>query len=151
MPEPRISARQKAAIARRASWCCEYCRSQELFSPDPFVVEHIQPRFRDGTDDPSNLAFACQGCNGHKYTTTEAADPLSGRVVPLFHPRQDDWAGHFAWSADFTRVHWRDTDRSSYRREAEAQSPRSYKLQARPESSEGASAIDAPFKQSRAE
>lgn len=104
MPDTRLSARQKTAVAQRASWCCEYCRSQELFSPDPFVAEHIKPRFREGTDDLSNLAFACQGCNGHKHTSTEAADPLSGRLVPLFHPRLNTWAQHFTWSLDFTRV-----------------------------------------------
>ncbi len=104
MPEPRISARLKAAITRRASGCCEYCRCQEAFSPDPFVAEHILPRSRGGTDDESNLALACQGCNGHKYTSAEALDSVTGRLVALFHPRRDDWDGHFAWSTDFTRV-----------------------------------------------
>ena len=104
MPEPRISHGKKASIAERASWCCEYCRSQEAFSPDPFVVEHILPRSRGGADDKSNLAFACQGCNGHKHTATEAPDSLGGRLVSLFHPRRDFWAEHFAWSADFTRI-----------------------------------------------
>ena len=52
----------------------------------------------------SNLAFACQGCNGHKYTSMQAPDPLDGKVVSLFHPRQDDWADHFTWSVDYTRV-----------------------------------------------
>ena len=104
MPEPRITARQKTEIADRADRCYEYCRSQEPFSPDPFVVEHIVPRSRGGSDELSNLAFACQGCNGHKHTSTEAADPLTGRLAPLFHPRRDEWARHFVWSGDTRRI-----------------------------------------------
>jgi hypothetical protein len=30
----------------------------------------------------------------------EAPDPSTGLQVPLFHPRTDRWAAHFAWSAD---------------------------------------------------
>lgn len=51
-----------------------------------------------------NLALACQGCNGHKYTSVEAQDPLRGEIVPLFHPRRDDWIEHFVWSEDWTRI-----------------------------------------------
>jgi hypothetical protein len=37
-----------------------------------------------------------------KATRTTAVDPDSGRLVPLFHPRQQQWVEHFAWSPDFT-------------------------------------------------
>ena len=104
MPEsPRLRP-QKTVVAERASWSCEYCRSQARYCPDPFVVEHVMPRSGGGSNDLSNLALACQGCNGHKYTSVEAPDPLDGRVVPLFHPRRDAWSDHFTWSADETRV-----------------------------------------------
>jgi hypothetical protein len=33
-----------------------------------------------------------------------ALDPNSGREVPLFNPRQDDWRKHLTWSADGLRV-----------------------------------------------
>ena len=29
-----------------------------------------------------------------------ADDPLTGELVPLFHPRQHEWQMHFAWSDD---------------------------------------------------
>jgi hypothetical protein len=29
---------------------------------------------------------------------TEAFDPVTVMVVPLFHPRTDRWADHFAWT-----------------------------------------------------
>ena len=75
MPEPRVPAAQRQALADRAGGCCEYCLSQERFSPDPFSVEHIMPRSAGGADDLSNLAFSCQGCNNRKYTSTSALTP----------------------------------------------------------------------------
>ena len=100
MPEPRLSTGQRARVVERAKGCCEYCQSQERYSPDPFSVEHIIPLSRGGVNDLENLAFACQGCNNRKYTNVEALDPVNQSTVPLFHPRQHVWAEHFAWSDD---------------------------------------------------
>ncbi len=77
-PGPR-----KTVVAERAGWCCEYCRSQARFCPDPFVVEHVVPRSRGGSDDLSNLAFACQGCNGHKYTSLRVTWARSGSGIEV--------------------------------------------------------------------
>lgn len=49
-----------------------------------------------------NLANACQGCNNRKFVSTEAIDLLTGQIAPLYHPRQHDWAEHFAWNEDCT-------------------------------------------------
>jgi hypothetical protein len=100
-----ISAQDRTVVAERARYCCEYCLSQLKFSIDSFSVEHIIPRSRGGSDDLSNLALACQGCNNAKYVATEGIDPLSGQVTPLFHPRQHTWSEHFAWSHDFSLIH----------------------------------------------
>jgi hypothetical protein len=35
--------------------------------------------------------------NSKAASTTRAPDPLTGEVVVLFHPRQQQWAGHFQW------------------------------------------------------
>lgn len=94
----------RQSVARRARECCEYCRSQFAYSPDPFVVEHIIPRDEGGDDDQSNLAFSCAGCNGHKYTKTKAQDTLTGRIVSVFHPRREYWQDHFEWSTDLTLI-----------------------------------------------
>jgi 5-methylcytosine-specific restriction endonuclease McrA len=102
MSEPKLTAKQKEAIARRAGGCCEYCRSQARFSPDPFSIEHIIPRSKGGTDEDDNLALACQGCNNRKYTHIEAHDPVSGNLVSLYHPRHQRWTDHFGWNEDFT-------------------------------------------------
>jgi hypothetical protein len=104
MSEPKLTAKQKEAIARRAGECCEYCRSQARFSPDPFSIEHIRPRSKGGTDEDDNLALACQGCNNRKYTHVEARDPVSGNLVSLYDPRRQRWADHFSWNEDFTLV-----------------------------------------------
>lgn len=71
-----------------------------LYCPDAPSVEHVIPRSRGGDDEPSNLAMTCQGCNNFKYISTEAIDPESGNSVPLYHPRHEQWIGHFTWSPD---------------------------------------------------
>jgi len=104
MPERRITARHRAIIAQRAGGCCEYCRSQARFAIDPFSIEHIIPSSRGGSHQLDNLALACQGCNNHKYNKIEAGDPVSGEVIPLYHPRNERWEEHFAWNNDFTLI-----------------------------------------------
>jgi hypothetical protein len=102
MTEDRVTSHQKQTVAQRANYCCEYCLSQLRYSPDPFSIEHIIPLSRGGLSHLDNLAFACQGCNSRKYTSTAAIDPISGETVALYHPRQERWNDHFAWNNDFT-------------------------------------------------
>lgn len=101
MPGERVPPRLRSAVIAQAAECCEYCRSQARFSPDPLSVEHIIPRSRGGRAILSNLALSCQGCNNHKYTFIEAQDPLTGESAPLYHPRRDAWSTHFAWAEDY--------------------------------------------------
>ena len=104
MSKQHLNARQKEVVKQRAANCCEYCWSQEAYSPDTFSVEHIIPLAKGGTHDSNNLAHACQGCNNRKFTSTEAVDPLTGELVPLYHPRRDQWAEHFAWNESGTMM-----------------------------------------------
>lgn len=62
------------------------------------------PKVKGGTDHLHNLAFSCQQCNNHKYTAVEHSDPTNGRVVPLFNPRRESWAQHFAWDFSYTKI-----------------------------------------------
>src|SRR5439155_1568230 len=78
--------------------------SPDRYAPDPFSIDHIQPQARGGSHRISNLAYACAGCNGRKHTATEARDPTTGEIVPLYHPRRDRWGDHFAWSADTIEI-----------------------------------------------
>ncbi|WP_026072401.1 HNH endonuclease [Nodosilinea nodulosa] len=102
MAKPPLSSSQKQAVAERASGCCEYCLCQARYSPDPFSIEHIIPRSKGGSDDLENLALACQGCNNRKYVQTKAYDPVTGRMISLYNPRQHQWQAHFVWSQDLT-------------------------------------------------
>ena len=102
MPERR-GARKKR-LAEQARGACEYCRSQVRFAMQSFSLEHVIPLDRGGTEEPDNLAFACQGCNNHKYNKTEARDSVTGGIVSLFHPRHQMWRDHFVWSNDFSQI-----------------------------------------------
>jgi len=105
MPEGSLTTQQKELVAERARFCCEYCLSQVAYSPDPFSVDHIVPRVLGGSDEPDNLVYACLGCNGRKFTSHLAIDPVTGQSAELYHPRRHRWSDHFAWSADFSLIH----------------------------------------------
>jgi hypothetical protein len=104
MGDQRITAQQRREVRERARGCCEYCQSQVRFAMSSFVVDHIVPRSAGGATHIENLAFACSGCNAHKYNKTNACDPVSGEIVALYHPRRDCFRDHFTWSDDFTMI-----------------------------------------------
>lgn len=104
MPDRRVSARQRRAVAQRARGCCEYCRSQASFATQSFSIEHIVPRHRGGPTTLDNLALACPGCNNHKHTKTEGRDPVNKDLVALYHPRRQRWGDHFEWNHDRTQI-----------------------------------------------
>ena len=86
-------------VRQRAGHRCKYCRLPQHASALRFHVEHIIARQHAGTDDPANLALACPECNYQKGANLSGIDPDTGRVTPLFHPRRDQWAEHFARDA----------------------------------------------------
>ena len=96
----KIKEADKEIISKRADGRCEYCKSLQKYSPQPFVNEHIIPVVAGGTNELDNLALSCGGCNGHKYTKITGIDPISNKKTPLFNPRSDIWVMHFQWSAD---------------------------------------------------
>lgn len=104
MSKKYISESLKQTVEERADGRCEYCLSLRKYSPQPFVIEHISPRSKGGTDDLENLALSCGGCNGHKYQKTEAPDPITSVLTPLFHPRKDSWSTHFEWDVDYLQI-----------------------------------------------
>lgn len=83
--------------------CCVYCQTAVANTGQPLTVDHIVPQGRGGLTIIDNLCFACRRCNEFKGSTTHAADPLTGKIVAIFHPRQNKWNEHFAW--DETRTH----------------------------------------------
>ncbi len=93
-----ISANLREAVARRAGQRCEYCRLSQETQVATFPVDHIFPVVEGGETNLENLAMACPRCNAAKWTHYSNVDPISGTVVPLFHPRTQSWTDHFRWS-----------------------------------------------------
>lgn len=97
-----ISEAVRRQVATKANFCCEYCLSQEKYSPAAFSIDHIIPLSKQGDDDIVNLAYACQGCNNFKYNHYEGVDNITGKSIALFNPRTQDWEKQFMWNGDFT-------------------------------------------------
>jgi hypothetical protein len=84
-------------VRQRAEDCCEYCRLPQRAVDARFHIEHIIALQHGGTDDPSNLALACDRCNLYKGTNLASIETETGALIPLFHPRQDVWGAHFTF------------------------------------------------------
>jgi hypothetical protein len=87
----------KRLVRQHADCLCEYCHSSERLSANRFTIEHLIPRSIGGSDGLDNLALACRRCNERRYNFMDGLDPETQEVVPLFNPRQQDWADHFIW------------------------------------------------------
>ena len=83
--------------------CC-YCLTTEANSGMPMTIDHIQPISKGGLNIFENLCLACRTCNEYKSGTTEAINPLTDQLVPLFNPRQQQWQNHFQWSNDASHI-----------------------------------------------
>lgn len=69
-----------------------------------FSAEHVVAKSEGGKTNLENLAWACQGCNNHKYNKSSARDPVTGELVALFHPRRQRWSDHFIWNDNGTHI-----------------------------------------------
>lgn len=83
---------------------CGYCLAHQDYVPWVLEIDHIVPKAKGGSDDEENLWLACHTCNLYKSSQTHGRDPMTGRRVKLFNPRQQKWQQHFAWSEDGTHV-----------------------------------------------
>jgi hypothetical protein len=99
-----VPHRHYRQVARSARHRCEYCRAPERVFNLEFEVEHIVPRTVGGADELPNLALACRACNLRKGMATQARDPQTGQLVPLFNPREADWGSHFELDLETLRI-----------------------------------------------
>jgi 5-methylcytosine-specific restriction endonuclease McrA len=83
-------------VAERAQHRCGYCLTQEIVSGIPLTLEHIIPKAKGGPTVEENLWLSCRLCNEAKGVLTEVVDPQTGVTAPLFNPRTQVWAEHFA-------------------------------------------------------
>jgi hypothetical protein len=91
----RVSSALRQIVRDRASGRCEYCLIHEddaLLSHEP---DHVIARKHGGESVERNLAWACFLCNRSKGSDVASVDPETGRVVPVFSPRTQEWAEHF--------------------------------------------------------
>ena len=91
-----VPAALRRQVRADAGARCGYCHSPEAFLGMPLDVEHLVPEAAGGATVRENLWLACSRCNDFKGDRTAAVDPRTGRQVPLFNPRTQVWAEHFA-------------------------------------------------------
>lgn len=81
-------------VHERAEYRCEYCQTAQRVIGQAMHVEHIIP---NSGNSPDGLCLSCPSCNLSKAQATEAHDPESDEIVPLFNPRKQIWTEHFEW------------------------------------------------------
>ena len=91
-------------VRERFGGNCAYCQTAERLTATTFEFEHISPKSVGGETTFGNVCFSCPMCNRYKAASTSAVDPLTHIDVPLFHPQQQAWSEHFAWSGDGTEI-----------------------------------------------
>ena len=96
-----MNVRLERLVWRRAQRACEYCQLPKEYDELPFQIDHILARKHGGLTTAQNLALACFPCNNHKGPNIAGRDPLTERIVPLFHPRRHRWRQHFLWDGPF--------------------------------------------------
>lgn len=84
-------------VRDRARNRCEYCHMPEGCETLKQVLDHIVAEQHHGQTSLENLAQCCGHCNRNKGPNLSGIDPISGRHVALFHPRDDVWSEHFYW------------------------------------------------------
>lgn len=82
-------------VYERAKGCCEYCLIPDLAAFAPHEIDHVIAEKHGGLTKAENLALSCTLCNKHKGSDLTSIDPVTGDIVPLYHPRQDLWQEHF--------------------------------------------------------
>jgi 5-methylcytosine-specific restriction endonuclease McrA len=95
-----IPAALVRVVRDRAGRICEYCHLPQVLQEAAFHIDHISPRSDSGPSHTDNLALACVTCSLKKAARTNARDPLTKKLAPLFHPRRDRWSDHFRWSGN---------------------------------------------------
>lgn len=86
-----VSAEIRNYVRQRAAFACEFCGVSENNVGGLLTIDHFQPVSKGGTDEPSNLIYACHRCNLYKgdYYPQDVHD------IMLWNPRIDPFGVHF--------------------------------------------------------
>jgi hypothetical protein len=95
MSKTYIKASLRKQVYQRAKGCCEYCLIPDIAAFAPHEVDHVIAEKHGGLTKADNLALSCTLCNKHKGSDLTSIDPETGDIVPLYHPRKDQWHEHF--------------------------------------------------------
>jgi 5-methylcytosine-specific restriction endonuclease McrA len=93
----------KRKVRRLSRGRCEYCGIPESATHLPFQFDHIIATSHGGESILGNIAYSCLPCNKHKGPNLSGIDPKTKKIVPLFHPRRQNWQRHFRWRGPFVR------------------------------------------------
>ena len=93
--KPSIPERIRRQVQERAQGRCEYCLVHEADMYYPHEADHVIAEKHGGPTSLENLAWACLYCNRFKGSDLASVDPVSQKVVFLFHPREQHWNRHF--------------------------------------------------------
>jgi len=99
-----VSVKLQRQVRASFANCCAYCKTAEKLSVAIFEFEHIIPRSEGGQTVFENLCLACPSCNRYKASRQTATEPITGKIVSLFHPQFQVWEEHFAWNKDASEI-----------------------------------------------
>ena len=71
------------------SFRCGYCGVSETQVGAQLTFDHFRPLSKGGTDEISNLVYACHACNHYKSDYWQESD-----LLRLLHPLTDDLRQH---------------------------------------------------------
>jgi len=79
----------RQSIRVRDDYRCSYCGVSETDVGSELTIDHIQPQYHGGDDNPDNLVYCCHPCNEFKgnYWRTEPD-------LRLLNPLRDNIAEH---------------------------------------------------------
>ncbi len=90
-----VSDSLRQMVAKRAKYCCEYCLFPQSIALHKHEIDHIIPTQHGGETIESNLALSCMRCNRYKGPNVGSFDLETGKLMPFFNPRIDNWKDHF--------------------------------------------------------
>jgi HNH endonuclease len=95
MSKTYISIALRRQVYERAKGYCEYCLISDVATFAPHEIDHIISEKHDGRTEVENLALSCMLCNKYKGSDIASIDPETEEIVPLYHPRLNQWNDHF--------------------------------------------------------
>ena len=95
MSSTYIPVALRQLVYERANAQCEYCLIPEDVVFAPHEIDHIIAEKHGGPTEANNLALSCTLCNKYKGSDIASVDPYTEQIVPLYHPRQNQWFEHF--------------------------------------------------------